>query len=431
MKLSQTNAGRTKSSRTKMFLAAPVAVLVLGSPMLMNCSALNALGVESPDCSADFEAADFSKTKADASLKGFLDASAQFNKAVNKVEVDLVGACTELGKAIGVSDEELKHDELKGDGEGSKKVCGAVAAKIRATIKASADATISVEIGAPKCGANLDVMTKCWADCGSPIEPGKLEASCTEGKISGECSGKCEGSCTVDAGVECSGSCSGTCDGKCSAEMRGSCTGNCTGKCDGKESKGAKCAGTCDGKCDAAIKGSCSASCEGKCDATCTAKASADCKGTCEGHCSVDMKAPKCSGKFEPPKVSIDCQAKCAVDAAQHIECTPPEINVVAKGNVTTDLDKLILELKKHLPKIINIGKGSAEALISGAGTLATKIGGLVEGAASLGIHTAGCVGWAADAMKSAGGKLGANVDVSVSVTASASASGSASGGTK
>ncbi|MFO0616439.1 MAG: hypothetical protein U0414_27855 [Polyangiaceae bacterium] len=414
--------------RVHLFLGAPAALLVLASPALMNCSALGGLvGAENnPDCSADFDAADFSKTSADANLKGFLDASAQFNKTVNKVEVDLVAACTELGKAIGVPDEELKHDELTGNGDGSKKVCGAVAKKISATIKGSADATISVEVGAPSCGASIDTLTKCWADCGSPIEPGKLEASCTEGKLSGECSGKCEGSCTVDAGVECKGTCGGSCEGKCDAEMRGTCSGTCTGKCDGKDSKG-KCAGTCDGKCDAAIKGSCSATCEGKCDASCTAKASAECKGTCEGHCDVEMKAPKCSGKFEPPKVSIDCQAKCALDGVQHIECTPPSINVVAKGNVTTDLDKLVLELKKHLPKVLTIALGSGKAIINGSAALAGKLEGLVSGAASLGIHTAGCVGFAAKAMGEAAGKISASVDVSVSVKASASGSAGAS----
>jgi len=412
-----------------MMIAAPIGALLLAAPMLMNCSALNALGVENPDCGSEFEAGDFSKTKADANLKGFLDASAQFNKTVNKVEVDLVAMCRELGKAIGVPDADMAGD-ANGDGEVGKKVCGAVAAKISATIKANADATIVVTIGEPSCGASLDVMMDCWKNCGSPIEPGKLEAACDGGHLSSECSGKCEGSCTVEGTAECKGTCGGSCEGKCDASFSGTCGGDCNGKCDGKDSKG-KCTGRCEGSCSASAKGSCGGSCEGHCDAACKMEAHADCKGSCEGHCSVDFKAPHCDVEIKPPKVSIDCQAKCAVDAATHIECNPPTLKVVAKGKVTTELDTLVLALQKHLPKIMKIGFGTAKAIINSSGQLVTKVGGLVEGAASLGIHTAGCVGFAAKALGEAKGKLQASVDVSVSVSASASGSASAGGGTK
>lgn len=415
---------RAKRSRTHLLIGAPVAALVLASPMLMNCSALNALGVENPDCGAEFDAGDFSKTKADASLKGFLDASAQFNKAVNKVEVDLVGMCRELGKAIGVPDADMAG-EPNGDGEVGKKACGAVSAKISAMIKANADASIVVTVGAPSCGASLETMMDCWKNCGSPIEPGKLEAGCEGGHLSGECSAKCEGSCTVEGSAECKGTCGGSCEGSCKADFRGQCGGKCDGKCDGKDSKGAECKGTCEGSCDVKAKGVCGGSCEGKCDASCKMDVQAECKGTCEGKCSVDFKAPKCDVEFKPPKVSIDCQAKCAVDAAAHIECTPPTVKVVAKGKVTTELDTLVLALQKHLPKIMKIGVGTAKALINSSGQLVTKVGGLVEGAASLGIHTAGCVGFAAKALGEVKGKLEASVDVSVSVSASASGSAS------
>src|SRR5262245_14762623 len=147
-------------------VATPVMLLGLASPLLVNCGGAKGLGKlpgplgdvadAASGCdemkSGDFSALTFKGGAAvDGKIKGFLKASFELNKVAVTMETDLIAACTELGKALGVGDAELKADP--GGGKGAEKVCGAVAAKVSATMKANANAKISVEIGEPKCHA--------------------------------------------------------------------------------------------------------------------------------------------------------------------------------------------------------------------------------------------------------------------------------------
>jgi len=404
--------------------------------MLVNCGALGGLTggglgdlADAAGGCPEFDSGDFSSIKLDAQLKGFLDASAKFSAVVKDMEVGLIASCGELGKVLDVKADDLKAEPK--DGEGAKKVCGAVAAKLSAFMKANAEASLSIELTAPKCYADVDTMMKCLGDCGSPIQPGEIKASCQGGEISGECSGKCEGNCTVEAGAECKGSCNASCEGKCEANFSGQCGGNCKGKCDGKDSK-AKCAGTCEGSCDADANGSCGGSCEGKCTGTCTAKASGSCSGSCSGGCDVDFKAPKCSGEFKPPKVSIACQAQCSAKAAASFKCDPPGVKIVAKGKASADVQKVIAGLQVALPKIAEISMGKAKAIGQAGAGLAAQLKGAVDGITKAGAKAAVCAGVAVEGVASAAAGIDVNVQASVSVSASASGSagGKAGGGT-
>ncbi len=415
--------------------AMPAALIVVASPLIANCSgglpgigggALGDVAGAMEGC-PEFEKGDFSGVaNLDASAKGFLEASAKFSALVKEMEVGLIDACGELGKALDVPEAELKAEPK--DGEGAKKVCGAVAAKLDAFMKANADAQLEIELVAPKCYADVDTMMKCFGECGSPIQPGELKASCEGGEITGKCDGKCSGSCKVAAGAECKGTCQGSCSGKCDAKFSGKCGGKCDGKCDGKDSKGAACAGTCEGKCDAKAEGSCGGNCEGKCDASCEVKGGAKCEGECQGGCDVDVKEPKCTGNFKPPKVSIQCQAQCGAKAAANFKCDPPGINIVAKGKAKTDISKVVMGLRVALPKIAEIGMGKAKAIGEVGVTLATQVKDAAQGIAKAGAKAGVCATVAAEGVASAVGGLKVNAEVSVNV--SASASGKAGGGT-
>jgi hypothetical protein len=417
-------------------VATPVMMLGLASPLLVNCGgggglgnlgggALGDLADAAGGCdemkSGDFSALTF-KGGADAKIKGFLKASFELNKVALQMETDLIASCAELGKALGVADAELAAEPS--GGKGAEKVCGAVAAKVSATMKANADAKISVEIGEPKCHADIEAMNKCLGDCGSPVTPGKLEASCQGGEISGQCDAECKGKCTVEAGAECKGTCKASCSGKCDAGFKGSCGGKCDGKCDGKDSKGAACAGTCDGKCDAKAEGTCSGTCEGNCSAACEVKGQAKCSGSCSGGCSAELKAPKCSGSYTPPSVDPSCQVSCAGQAAASIKCDPPEVRVVANGKASADVYKVISGLSKALPKIVKIQLGTAKT-VTAAGEGVIKTGGEMAGSlTSAGGKAIACVKAGVEAT------TGATASVSINVKASASVSGSAKGGT-
>jgi hypothetical protein len=407
-----------RMNRFKM-AAAPVVMLGVLSPMLINCGALSM--IPGADCKA-METGDFSQLKADANVKGFLEAAFTFDKLVLEMETGLIAACGELGKSLGMADAELAAEP--DGGKGGEKVCGAVSAKLDAFMKANASAQLSVEIGAPKCYADIETLNACFGTCGSPVSPGEMKRACEGGELSGECSGKCEGSCQIEAGAECSGTCSGSCSGACTADFSGTCGGKCEGKCDGKDSKGAACAGKCEGKCDAKAEGKCGGECKGTCSASCEAKAAGECKGSCSGSCDVEMKAPKCSGEFKPPSVSIDCQAQCTAKAMAKFSCDPPSVKVVAKGEANADIEKVIAGLEVALPKIVEIGVGKGKAVAMAGAGLVTQIQGAASGAASGGLEVVGCM------TAAVGASVSAAASVDVNISASASVSGSASGST-
>lgn len=411
-----------KVSRWKV-AALPTVVFAVASPMLVNCEALNDIAKDpsklkdvAEGC-PEFEKGDFSGFQIDAKLKGLLNASAEFDKVAADMETGLIEACGELGKALKIPEADLKAEAK--DGEGAKKVCGAVADKLSAFMKANSSITVS--ISEPTCRADINAMTDCFKECGSPVSAGEIAAACEPGKLSGECSGKCEGSCEVEPGsAECKGSCGGSCSGKCEANFSGKCGGKCDGKCDGKDSKGT-CAGKCDGKCDAKAEGSCGGTCEGKCDVACKVTApKAACKGTCSGKCDVEMKAPSCSVEVKPPKVSLECQAQCAAKAQASVKCTPPGITVLVNGQASADAQAVIEGMKKALPKIIEIGVAKGKALVSAGKGLGEQVKGSVDAIGKAGVKAATCATVAGASVVGASAGIGLNVEVSVKVQASA-----------
>jgi hypothetical protein len=257
------------------------------------------------------------------------------------------------------------------------------------------------------------------AACGAAIEPGKLEASCSGGEISGKCDAECKGKCTVDAGAQCTGTCKANCSGKCEAGFKGTCGGKCEGKCDGKASTGA-CAGTCDGKCDAKAEGTCTGTCDGKCSATCEMKAAAKCEGSCSGGCSAQIKEPKCSGEFKPPTVNVECQQSCTNRAAATAKCDPPAVRVVANGKVNTDVQKLVAALSKNLPGIIKISAGGGAKIKLGVEGIAKTGKGMVDAIGDAGGKAIACVTSGVTATANAATSIDVNVKASVSVSASA-----------
>ncbi|AKT40232.1 hypothetical protein [Chondromyces crocatus] len=392
----------------------PVLMLGLASPLLVNCGSLPALPGPLGDVAAaaggcpEMETGSFADLKfqggaaVEGKVKGFLEAAFTLDKVVTEMEASLIASCGQLGKDLGMSEEELKVEP--GGGKGAEKLCSAVAAKVTAMLQANAEAQIAVEVDPPKCYVPIDFMTSCLGDCGSPVSPGKLEASCKGGEIAGTCEAECKGSCNVEAGAACNGTCKASCEGKCEAGFSGTCGGKCDGKCDGKNTKG-KCAGKCEGKCDAEAQGTCSGTCDGKCSGSCEMKASAKCDGTCSGGCSAEVKAPKCTGDFEPPNVDISCQMQCTAKGAAEFTCDAPNVRVVAKGKANTDVNKLIAALQTTLPAIVKIQLGTGKKL-------ATTVAGVVKSGAEI-----------KDVALKAGGKAIACIAVAVEASASASAS--------
>lgn len=418
-------------NRWKM-VATPVALLGLASPMMINCGSIampGALGDIADAASGcdEFDNGGIANLKiqggaaVEGKVKGFLTAAADMKKLTTDVEIGLIASCGQLGADLGMDKASL---EAKPDnGEGAKKVCEAVSAKISGMLGANGSAKLEVAVDPPKCYADIDFMTSCFGECGSPISGGELSASCEGGEISGKCDAECKGACTVEAGGQCAGTCKASCTGSCDAGFKGTCGGKCDGKCDGKNTKGT-CAGTCEGKCDAKAEGTCSGSCDGSCSGSCEMKAAAKCEGSCSGGCSAEMKAPKCSGEFKPPKVDPSCQMSCAAKGMAHMTCDPPNVRIVANGKADTELKSVIAALQKSLPAILKVQLGMGEKAIAQAKALGEGAVELKDVATSAGAKALVCIGAAGSAA------VQASASLKVNVSASASVGGSVKGGT-
>lgn len=413
-------------------VAMPILLLGLSSPLLVNCGAVPSGALPGPagdlaDAASGCEElkggsgaiADLNfkgDAKGSAKIKGFLDASANLYKATVEMDASLAKSCAELGKGLGMSD-----DEAKADG-GAEKVCTAVAAKLDATMKANAEAKIGVEFQEPKCYVDVAAVQDCFAKCDASIQPGKLEVNCQGGEVRGSCDAQCTGKCTVEAGAQCTGTCSGSCSGKCEANFNGRCGGNCDGKCDGKAGSKGKCAGTCEGKCDAQAEGSCGGQCEGKCSASCEVKGGAKCEGKCSGGCSAEMKAPECSGDYRPPQVDATCQTNCGAKAAASAKCDPPGLRVVARGKASADAMKVVAALQTSLPGIVQVQLGMGKRLLKALDNVKVAGGAMGDAAVSAGGKAAACVKTAVEMSTSAAASISVDVKVSASVSGSAKA---------
>jgi hypothetical protein len=143
------------------------------------------------------------------------------------------------------------------------------------------------------------------------------------------------------------------------------------------------------------------------------------------------MKAPRCTGKVEPPQVSAHCKAKCDASLQARAECTPPHVAVRVSG--ATDAaaaEKLLTALDRDLAGILKVALGTGK----GAERISGDVNLLIEGAQAS-IQGAGdpmtvgrltaCLAEPFKGALDAAGSIKASVKVSVDVQASASASAS------
>jgi hypothetical protein len=352
-----------------------------------------------------------------AKVKAGASAGAEVQALNAKIDADLTAACGNLAKDLGDSGtyknaQEACHAAMKAMGE--------------AKAKLGANAKLTAFVTEPRCGVDVNAYGECAGHCDATVKPGSAEIKCEPGKLQGQCSGQCQGECEASASAECSGECDGTCD----AEIKGSCSGTCQGKCDGKATPagaGGQCAGTCEGKCSGDVK----ATCKGKCGGSCHLAAGASCKGTCTGSCSVQMQAPKCTGKVEPPQMSAECKAKCDARVQAHAECTPARFSVRITGAADAQLAaKYQAAVEKNIPDVLKVAIGTGRNVEHMAASMKVVLEGVEASIQSAGDPlTVGkltaCIAAPVKGALDAVASVQANVKVSVSVQASASASAS------
>jgi hypothetical protein len=288
---------------------------------------------------------------ASVKIKSFLEATVALNDAVAGLEGEVKVSCQAIAEELGVPTE--------GD---TAKVCNAVAAKIRANLKAGfkGKAKLTIDYKPAVCEVKAD--------------------------IAAEAAAKCEGKASADVKVECTGKCEGT------------CSGTCSGKCEGS---GEAAAGGGGGS--AAGRGECKGQCDGTCEGSCS--------GGCSGSADVDA--------------SVECEAKAEVTANVEAECTPPELDIKFEASAVADMPKVeatIAALKKGLPKLIAVKAKLQGPVALAFKSWAKAAKGLKGSVKKVGLCVGAQLGMAVGLLGQIQGSMNVSVKASVSVSGSASA---------
>ncbi|HEY5377263.1 MAG TPA: hypothetical protein VIK01_26470 [Polyangiaceae bacterium] len=353
-----------------------------------------------------------------AQVKAGVIAAGALKDIAADVDADLVAGCGGLAKDLGNS------TAFK---TGKEACAAALKALEDAKAKLGAKVAIELEIKPPVCSVSLGVVSDCASKCDASLKGAKVDATCEGGELSGTCDGDCIGTCTLTGAAACPGTCNGSCD----ADFSGKCSGTCEGTCDNKKTSKASCAGTCQGKCGTGASGSCAGQCSGSCEMNGGAK----CDGTCRGKCSVDLKAPVCSGKVVPPKVSAECKASCDAKANANLSCTPALVAVKISG--TKDLEaaaKLAAALETNLPRILKVAMGMLERIPDVLSNAKSTVEGAIAAGKSVAAsrvtasaHIGQCLLTPFEGAIDGIANIKSNVDVSLSVKAAVSSSSSTS----
>ncbi|MCS6799765.1 MAG: hypothetical protein NZ898_14830 [Myxococcota bacterium] len=354
---------------------------------------------------------DFGESPSAKILETFLGASADFVDTAASLEGELVQACRDMARELGLPE--------AGGTEGARAACEPVSVKIREEMQAlRAEANLAVRVAStpPVCEVSVDAYARCAGECDVNVDPGQVDVQCEGGELRGGCSGECTGRCAVQASGSCSGSCEGTCSGGCT----GTCQGRCEGTCRARAADG-----SCNGACEGTCHGTCSAGCRGSCQGQCVVEARASCSGECRGSCSVAFTEPRCTGTVRPPSMSAECQAACDAKLEAQAQCRPGEVTVVVDGNATGNAAERLARLRQvlevGLPVVGRVG-AKLQRLARTGETIVRVSRDLPNAVGDLGANAVACASAAVGALPRATVQVSVSIEVSASVSASAGA---------
>lgn len=371
-------------------------------------------------------------------IEGNAQATGQFQAAAGAVADlsavaqgsfdDVVNACQAIAIDLDADEAARTAATNAGPDNQAKAWCDLAVAQISAKITAKGGATLTFE--APKCSASISAKANCQAKCSgsAACDVKATPPTCEGGKLEVEC----KGGCTAEGGVsvQCEGSCEAKCEGACSATVESpsvDCQGKCEGTCEAKAGVGTGTGSQADGSCEGSCKGTCTAkpgsvvakctgSCKGGCTGKCTAKAGATVK--CDGKCDAEFTPLSCKGGELKGgcKVEAKCDANCEASASAKAECTPPQVTLVAKGNIEA---RYLDSLKVNLPNLLVVFQARGQAFVSLIGKVSGSVAGSVSG--DLGVKGLACLNTVVSGIG----------DSTTQMTAAVSASGSVVGSIK
>jgi hypothetical protein len=181
-------------------------------------------------------------------LESFMSASVAFMGAAQDLHGVLLDACQDMGRRLGVPEEQLAGPRGEPD---VRAACAAASAALRAELqdlRVQAKLEVEVEAAPPHCDIRVDAYASCAARCDATVDPGKLDVQCEGGELVGNCGGTCEGDCRVGGRwVSGQARCEGLCRGNCSVAFE---EPRCTGTARPPK-VAAECEAACNAKLDA------------------------------------------------------------------------------------------------------------------------------------------------------------------------------------
>jgi modification target Cys-rich repeat protein len=406
---------------SKRFLGPALVFTALVPATLQGCG-------DNPLCCTEFKAGATISAEigGGAQAQVAVQAVADFAGIANAAITDLASACRSMSEDLDA--DKAKRDAIEAEANAAKpddaqkirmeKYC-ALAIETIASVKASAQATITIVAQPPKCEISASAKANCQAKCDVS---GKCEASAELKCEGGKLEVSCEGSCAAEVqggSIQCEGSCEATCEGECTATTGGvECAGKCEGTCKGAAQGGTgegitatgECKGTCEGTCKAtAPSAKCNGSCKGGCTGTCKATAPGA-KVKCDGKCEGKAEPLKCDGQLKGGcNVDAKCDANCDASVQAKAECTPPAIVVDIQAGAGADLEAI-----GKLKATFEANMGVIFAFKSRLEGMAKLTGTITGSASAIGEIKAACI----PEVAVVAGKAVADVSASAQVTA-------------
>jgi len=400
------------------FKACLVAATVVALPILSNgCSSVQ--DAQAAVCCTEFKAGGTvdAKISGNAEVLTAVQAVADFSGIASAAIDDITAACRGIATDLGSDKTMSDAAEANQDKQAKMNAWCKLAVDTLGSVKASANATLTLAIVPPQCALNVSAKANCTAKCsGSASCDFKANPpKCTGGKLEVACKGECKAKAGAD--LNCTGSCTAECKGSCTAMGGVKCAGKCDGTCmaaaggsgSGVDAQG-NCQGTCMGTCAVTAPGAmCSGSCSGSCTGSCMGSAMASVK--CDGDCTGDVEPLKCEGgKLEGGcMASASCDANCDASVSAKAECTPASVTVQVTGSADANvLGKLKAALEANLPLIFQF-KERLKAMTSVAATITGDV-------SAFGDIKAACIIDVGAAATAAVSDVGASVSATASV---------------
>lgn len=387
----------------------PLVALV---PGVDGCVASNSgIGAAGQGCTELSQTTIDAKLDVDATVRVFMQATADLRAVGSKVKLDVKKACASMATDLGAPDTWSAlgdGDDAIGNTNGTG-ACDAASVRIDTIMKASVNANFALLTVPGACHTDFQAQVACDAKCKAEAscDSGTVETRCAPGELSTKCVERCKVQSYCEGTVDLEANCMGKCESTCTGECKGTCTASDGTKTDNNPN--------CHGKCSA----SCNGTCRGKCKIDLDVGVACGTNVKCKGECTTTHTDPVCETTCTPPNCKVDasCSESCTASVAARAVCDPSHVELYASASVNADVPKLVATVNANLPVLLSAAEVQGKPALGVVEKLVVTGTAIVKNADSLGGKSIACSAAAAKAAVDASTSLGVSVSASANLT--------------